>query len=401
MFSSETGRITIRIPLDDFQTNYSKIIEEVNTEIAKGQKANALPQRREAYQEAYAKLCTAAQVHASLPKELLPTFTNLLYRIASDLYYNQEADGFKKSAYLMQLSFLMQMDFFGFKYSYPWHKSDTFQDLVSTLGHDQMVQFSEMKTYEQQISPLQLEKTLKDFSPECQKQLSDTLTRLIFSYQNITEYNAFTADNKSLQNNWQALTEAAIGNETPEQRGDFAELAYHRWPFLEKFNHENPNSKECKYAQVACYGPVLDLFEAAYGSASSTYLAKASQIQNMRGLFTLRIDSSLITEARGYFENAYDLRLQIEEPTDTEEKWQYDFLLNNIRTGLVYVLANSSNVSKEDCQKILFHSQAIRQFFMQNKLEGRTTAHDDSYMEAAQTAQEFFQKQEHLVLLLS
>lgn len=401
MFS--TGHISPRVSLGNHQADHYALIEKINTKIAKGQAASALHERSHAYQEAFAAMRLNAQETGSLPIELQPSLFNLLHRIASDLYYNKDgAIGFCKSAYLMQLSLLMQMNFLGLgEYSYPWHDADSFQDLIAKLEADDMNQFAEMSTYEQQIYPSQLEKTLKQFTPESQKLLSDTLTRLIYSYQNMSQYNAINCENKRIQNNWQALTEAAIGNETPEQRGAFADLAYNRWPFLEQFNHEDPNSKECKHARVACYESIRELFEAAYGSASPVYLAKASQIQNMRGLFTLRIDGSLITEARGYFENAYDLRLQIGEPAEGEAKWEYDFLLNNIRTGLIHVLINSGNVSKDDCKKILFHSQAIGEFFSKNMAEGRKTAHDESYMQAVQSAQAFFQNPEHMALLTS
>lgn len=365
--------------------------------------SNLVPQRKECYEEAFKQLRTVAiQQNGILPLALHSKLYEILYRFAGTRYGQDEDVGFRDCASLLELSLGMQCKDLGLnvnlgKEGFSWKETDSIARLIVELNADVENRFRDVVQLSEQLTPLQLE-ILEKF-PDERKNFADTLVKLLFCYQNISTLNGSNEEKilkltshseicrlvkierskkQDLHAQLQALTEKAIGKQTEEQFKTLAEFRYNRCSFMVELGHENPESDACKQAQIESYTSIENLYIKHF--ASQIYLDKTSQIENMRGLINLRMSQPNLEGAEGHFRQALKLRLKLQIPFDVEAKWEYHFLFNNLRTGLMHVL--TVRAKEKDVDEAIEHAIPMAQFVIDSKAEGRNHCYNRSYHSA-------------------
>lgn len=413
-----TMGVGLKLPVGTvFKVQYGEEIESINSWISKAdtlEGSNLVPQRKEYYEEAFKQLRTVAlQQNGILPLELHSKLYEILYRFAGTRYGQDEEEGFRDCASLLELSLGMQCKDLGLnvnlgKEGFSWKNIDSIAGLIVELNADvdnrflDVVQFSKQVTSLELYNCVALSELYEEPSDE-RKMFADSLVKLLFCYQNISTLNGSNEEKilkltshseicrlveiekskkQTLHSQLQELAKTAIDEQTPEQVKTLAEFLYNRCSFMVELGHENPESDACKQAQIESYSSIEDLLitHKDFGKKSPMYLAKKAQIENMRGLINLRMSEPDLDIAEGHFREALKFRLELQIPNDVEGKWEYHFLFNNLRTGLMHVL--TVRATEEDVDEAIQHAIPMAQFVIDSKAEGRNHCYNKSYHSA-------------------
>lgn len=160
-------------------------------------------------------------------------------------------------------------------------------------------------------------------SIEWSKNVSLTVMRLAFSYQNITGFNEGTTKNQALHIQLNDLARALM-KPLPDILFEFE---YNRCVFT--INLFTPHDFQAK---LDALDTILVMYKNHYPPRSYEYESKFAQILNMKARVLAPINPQLSNQ---YSQEAYKVRVGITPPADKELRKSHFFLLNNIHAGLL------------------------------------------------------------------
>ncbi len=339
-------------------------IELTNKAIAKAKQTPDLAEKRTHYDEAFAVFRKTAQGDGTLPPELEVPFFTFLEAYAKETCYAQQGktpeEGFEKSARLMELSLLLQLKSLNMiDFSFNWAKCDNLEALINEAGDDLLETVRQLQISSDVLLPRAQNKGMRE-------SLAATLKRMTFSHQNIPSLNK---DNLPFHKRYNDLTEKLF-----EKPIDLAEYRYNRCAFLINLGPETDKYDK----KIQAYDSVLEMFrtECASGDADLKRIlqGKMSQINNMKGI--LNKDRP---EAEGYFREAFAMRQALlEDATDTAND---EFLLSNIRTGLIHCLCQKP-LQLDRLNEAKGHAQALFAYVQKNQSNHNVHAYVESYKTA-------------------
>lgn len=357
------------------------VIKQFTQFMTKAAATQNLETKREIYNSAFQVLRQEA-LKGPLTAELQIKLFELFELYATKTCYNQESlinpdddeEGFRKSARLMELSLMQQLQFLGrSSINYNWTSFDSLEKLITDLGYgtDQegFARFisKEMETDRESLVNEAQAKNVREI-------LTTTLIRLTFSYQNIEKFKK----DVQLQENCQATTSAAIGRGTQDQLRKLVDFVYNRCAFLVGINGGNYQAK------IDSYNEVTKLMDESYTKQDFEYWSLHAQIANMRGLIYLRSGAPNARELGAPLQEAAavirkDLVSRAETP---EEKWRQNFLLCNLITSLADHLNAKTALTAEDLSKAKEYKQTLVDFLEECKRNNNAHFHNTSWRKA-------------------
>lgn len=351
-----------------------------------------LNKKREIYNTAYSEIRNASLKGESSP-ELRRELHILFESFVTATAYNQESptpkdpthpvekggesmdkeEGYRKSAALLELSFLMQLDDLNLSDSpvqIDWKEAEDLESLARNVG---FINYPE-KGFETSNSKLfdricQLNVDPGVLAAKAQEQgnrdvLAKTLIRLTFSHQNVMHIRK-DAKFVSLHRNFNALTETVIGDSSIEQSHQLADYKYQRIGFLIELSMlaggALPEGQTLEEFRFNAYEAMKKEFE----KESDDYflLGKRAQCANMQGII---LASSNLEKAEILFNEALAIRTVLlnKDETSTEfmstqvktkQHQDNEFLLANVRSGIVHCLVNIQPITEE--RRLLLQQQ--------------------------------------------
>jgi hypothetical protein len=178
---------------------------------------------------------------------------------------------------------------------------------------------------------------------------------MTYSHQNINFTTTYDFHKK-----FNDLTEAVIGT---EQAITLLDYKYNRCGFLVRLQFPNNQLKK-----INAYDSLRKIYEECQTTKENEPIVKGkvSQIYNMLGLMTLELPSfpnfEPSTVAEGLFCKAFMLRKELFESAELDAKDTHEFLLSNIRTGIVHCLVNKSSVTDIDIEAAKEHQKALEAY---------------------------------------
>lgn len=274
-----------------------------------------------------------------------------------------DEEGFRKSARLMELSFQMQLTAMNLgSFDYDWRAYSSLEDLIASLG----IEKNQNGLFFDKIEGLIIDSdVLVQQSGDLRETLAKTLVRLSYSYQNISTSN--TSTHHTLHQKLDTWTEKVIGSETQEQKEMFAEYRYNRCAFLARI------AKLPIADQLASYQSVQELIRNSLPDTSSKRYSLLAQIFNMQSILTINlIETTPSVEKRNELyavsqklaEMAIDLRQSLStiEPANKNNH----YLLANARTVVIKALLSIQPLTQENVSKALGHSEALKIYYPSN-----------------------------------
>ena len=359
----------------------SNLIQTVTQLMANAASTQDLESKRVKYNQAYQALRQEA-LKGPLSSELKIKLFELFEVYATKTCYNQESktnpeddeEGFRKSARLMELSLMQQLQFLGrASINYNWTQFATLEDLITDLGYgtDQegFTRFisKEMETDKESLVNEAQSKNVREI-------LTTTLIRLTFSYQNIENFKK----DVQLQESCQAMTIAAIGRGTQAQLRKLVDFVYNRCAFLVGIKGGNYQAK------IDSYNEVTKLMDECYTKQDFEYWSLHAQIANMRGIIYLKSEIPNRRElAAPLQEVAALIRKDLVSRAETpEEKWRQNFLLCNLITSLADHLNAKTALTAEDLSKAKEYKKTLEDFLEDCKRNNNAHFHNSNWKKA-------------------
>lgn len=351
-----------------------------------------LNKKREIYNTAYTEIRNASLKGEASP-ELRRELHILFESYVTATSYNQESpipkdparpvkeggesvdkeEGFRKTVALMELSLLMQLDDLGLSDTpvpIDWKESEDLESLARDVGFIgyplEGFATSNSKLFDR-ITQLNVEPNVlanKAHDLNSRDMLAKTLIRLTFSQQNVMHIRK-DAKFVGLHRDFNALTEAVIGNTSIEQSHQLADYKYQRIGFLIELSMlaggALPEGQTLEEFRFNAYEAMKKEFE----KESDDYflLGKRAQCANMQGIIVV---NSNLEKAEVLFNEALAIRTVLLEKDETSSEFMStqvktkqhqdnEFLLANVRSGLVHCLVNIQPITEE--RRLLLQQQ--------------------------------------------
>lgn len=290
-----------------------------------------------------------------------------------------EEKGFRKSARLMELSLCMTYNALGIKTeSHDWSAYHSLKTLTKSLNTEKDQQGKYFSTVSH---PLVDNKVLAEVADEkgLREIMAKSFIRLTYSYQNISTLNASTKPNYQMHQNLNELTETLIDKSTEESNKMLVNYRYNRCAFIAGLN--SPEDWEGK---IESYRPVQELALKTYPEGSLDLASLLAQIANMRGLIVLNSkEPEALEKAEDYFQEAFDLRKNLMDLCTTcEGRDKQEFLMANLRTGIIHCLLNRQPRTKELYEEANVHAEALAAYIEKCKQNGNKHYHRPNYANA-------------------
>jgi hypothetical protein len=358
----------------------SSTLTIVNEALAAADRSGNLDEKRAHYQQAYAVFQKKGQPDGSLPEELRIPFHRFLETYAQKTCYAQQKvdqtgavidaeEGFRKSARLMELSFLLQLKEINLvSFNCNWPLFLTIEAIIQNLM-DKPVLYTQLVNL--QFSPEGMASYISD--PARRTALAATLRRMTYSHQNITDLIA----EPSFHLKCHALTAALFDTTTAQGQLDRAEYEYNRCGFLVSL--EKLNETQAVNKKIEAYDRSLALFKEICTNdlaLQRTLQGKISQINNMKGIL-----SKDWPQAEAFFREAFRIRKALLEDNATEQHDEDEYLLANIRTGLIFTLCNPP-VTEERLEEAKGHKEALENYIKKRRAAGDTHNYQEAYQNA-------------------
>ncbi|MBN9377791.1 MAG: hypothetical protein BGO14_04350 [Chlamydiales bacterium 38-26] len=357
--------------------------------IAEGDQTEYIDAKRGLYNSAFKDLQALSIGQFSKDHEHL--LYDLFYKYANKTCYAQmsnpedEEEGFRKSARLMELSLCLQLQSLGlFTNSFPndWTKAPNIESLIADQGIEKD---SEGALFAYVVSlntdpHVLYQKAQENYLKES---LENTLRVLAYSYQNIeslrkTEYLALHVTLDSYL--------AAITGHSEADQDKFFDYQYNRCGFLQDLSGADLMKKMQAYAAL-----IQHLNPENFQQYSFPKIAIISKIHNQLGLLNFRTIDKLDSDEEKKtkqiqcledFQKAFQIRSYLLE-NDCSKMEDHEYFLANIRTSLIHLLIKDVGLNRDS---IIEHRQALLDF--KAKLERTNNKHtySTSYETAVQLA---------------
>lgn len=383
--SIQSGRLYEPKSIEEFDGSF-----KVACLLSQVQEERDLVQKRKIYNEAYQQLrgMALSQKESFDPQPLFILFDAYALKTC----YNQDGlddenddeEGFRKSARLMELSLCLQLNYLGLTDFEPqWIHHENIEDLIRSLEYKNVPK----GLYFDVVTELNVDSTVlkqRAIDKGIRENLVDTLIHLTYSQQNIGSLTTPRPSSEELlkfHERQQNLTRAIIGDETPEQLQRYAVYLYDRCSFIESLRTNDLDKKVASYELE-----VWPLLFKTYPENDPDLKSKLAQIDNMQGLLYLWAKNFI--KAEPLFRQAFEKRLTlIDAYTSYDKKWDQKYLLCNVRTGLISTLAKKEPLLKEHVEEISTHIKALNEFIDECKDINQKNTYLKTYQNAILTGQ--------------
>lgn len=359
--------------------------------IAEGDQTESLEAKRGFYNFAFKELQAIAL--GLLSKDHERMLYDLFYKYANKTCYAQmsvsdpedEEEGFRKSARLMELSLCLQLQSLGLftnSLSEDWTKATNLESQIGDLGIEKGSQGAlfayivSLNTDPHVLYQKAQENHLKE-------SLENTLRVLAYSYQNIESLRK--PEYLALHEKLDAYLAAITGHSEADQ-DKFFDYQYNRCGFLQDLRGADLMKKMQAYAAL-----IQHLNPENFQQYSFQKIAIISKIHNQLGLLNFRtIDKNDSDEEKKTkeiqclkdFQKAFQIRSYLLE-NDCSKMEDHEYFLANIRTSLIHLLVKDVGSNRDS---IMQHRQALLDF--KDRLERTNNKHtySTSYETAVQLA---------------
>jgi tetratricopeptide (TPR) repeat protein len=341
----------------------------IKTELVKAKQEPHYDNKRKIYEGAFTQLkehVTTSALSSDLEKELY----SLIEHYAMDTCYGQDQEvGFRKTAALLELNLLLQLDSLGLTHApKELQEASSLEDLVSRLGY---AETENSKYFDACVNALMADTQVLVSAAEqagIRMNLAQTLKGLSFATQNISTLKELTPDFHKRINE---VTEALIGEETQEQLELLEEYRYNRAAFMVEQTH--PNDVD---ALDHCYDKVLELSNKVYAEQPLKLDGRIAQIENMHGVLLFKKGQR--KQAEPHFQKAFTVREKLLDKFETDkENFDQRQLLSNIRTALVIYC-----IERNELIEATGHAVELGKFIKELKERGNAHSYGTSYQGA-------------------
>lgn len=384
----------------------SKVVKKIKDLVCGASKEPEISKKRMLYNTAFIVLREHAKIGRMTP-ELQKEFYALLEAYAGATCYNQASpiknnkgesidreEGFRKSARLMEFSFLAQLQALGLAdSSFDWMNAENMEDLIANIGIDK----DQGKLFAA-VSSLNVDRTVlanRAHDEGLADVLAKTLMRMTYSHQNIK---AIRLEPKLIefQRYSSEITEAVIGTATVENSKLLYDYQYNRIGVkFEEIKATQPQlvaSSEEEF-RAKMYDDIKEKLASVCEKNDPFLIGKLSQISNMQGLILIKDrqpNAEEIEMAKGYFQEAFEKRTELLDAAQKEEEYlrtgvkttahrNHEYFLCNVRTGQVECIINTVPLDKES---LLKHRAALQAFLDELAILGDYNDYGPCYVDA-------------------
>lgn len=352
-------------------SNHIQISINIQSELERASKEPNYDEKRKIYESAFQALKGYDGKDESSLNKLLYT---LIESYAMGTCYGQESavdlqdeeEGYRRSAALLEMNVLLQLHELGLSHLTPDWQVASLADLVSQLG---FAKDQNSKYFEPCVDAFKIDaKTLAIAAEkeQCSISLGKTLIGLSYSTQNISHL--MTSQYCDFHKKINELTEAVIGGESQEAQELLEDYRYNRAEFM--VSQVSPDDHK---ALANCYEPVLELTRKVFEGQPLKRDSRLAQVKNKQAI--LLCHSGLVLKAEPHFREAFNIRKELIGKFDTDkENFDQRFLLCNIRTGLI-----ACSLAKSDIVEAELHAKELQGFLQELKERSNAHAYSNNY----------------------